>query len=161
MISPFDYPQKDKQVVLASNDEDLKNALDTMATGEDAEVRLIRPDTPDIVVFSGCVRVVDRRLVGDETWSMFSEYIDEVNDPDQDPVIVDEDGEVLLDGPLYDEVPLVLTDGDSDSQRFTIPRHMRGSVFHMDGRAVQLVVQLVRKILRCSDARASHVRAEG
>ncbi len=161
MISPFDYPQKEKQVVLASDDEDLKKALDAMATDEDAEVRLIRPDTPDIVVFSGCVRVVDRRLVGDETWSVFSEYIDEVNDPDQDPVIVDEDGEVLLDGPLYDEVPLVVTDGSSDSRRFSIPRHMRGSVHYIDGRAVELVVQLVRKILRDSDAQASHVRAEG
>lgn len=161
MISPFDYPQKEKQVVLASGDDELKSALDAMAIEEDAEVRLIRPETPDIVVFSGCVRVVDRRLLGDEAWSMFCEYIDEVNDPGQDPVIMDDDGEVLLDGPLYDEVPLVVTDVDPESERFPAPRHMRGRVHCIDGRAVELIVQLVRKILRESDAVAGHVRAEG
>ena len=159
-IGPFDYPEHCKQIALVSDSEKLKTALVHLAEREMSQVRLCRPKTPDIIVFSATVRVVDRELLGRDSWNVFCAFIDEMNNPEVEYPIVDEHGEVVLEYPFYDEIPLVII--DHLGYEHPLPHHLRVKAHFIQREATDLIVQLVRNILRAAgdDFLVARVRAE-
>ena len=159
-LGPFDYPDCCKQIALVSDRDELFHALFHLAEREMSQVRLCRPETPDIIVFSATVRVVDRELLGRDSWNLFCTFIDEMNDPDVEYPIVDEHGEVVLEYPIYDETPLVIIDHLGDE--YPLPRHLRVKVHFIQREATDLIVQLVHNLLRVAsdDFVVAPVRAE-
>ena len=158
--SPFEYPADSKQIALVSDNEDLENALVGLAEEEMCQVTPCRPKTPDIFVFPATIRVVDRELLGRDSWKDFCAFIDELNNPDVEYPIVDEHGEVVIRHPLYDQTPLVIIDHLGD--KYPLPNHLKVKAHFIQAEAIDLIVQLVRNLLRAAgdDFVVGRVRAE-
>ncbi len=145
-LSPFDYPRDQKQIAVVSASTELIDALASLAAKEAAQVRLCRPRTPDIIVFSANVRVVNRGFLGMELWEQFCAFMDEINDPNATWPIADEDGNAVLVHPLFDETPLIIVDRYGD--RLPLPLYLRCKARFIQESATDLIVQLVRNHLR-------------
>lgn len=144
--TPFQLPHEDmKQIIAVTDNEKIIAGLEAVARKEGAQLCLVRPETPDIIVFSGNVRVVDREYLGKESWDMFCEYLSMVNTGEEYPII-DENGEVLIEAPVYDRTPIIIID-ESSMVRLS-PENALGKVYYMKKQAHEFIGARVRKILR-------------
>ncbi len=114
--SPFEYPEDKKQIVIVSRNYKLLAALSGLAEQENAQLRHARPGTPDVLVFSGAVKIIDRPYLGEEGWETFCDYLEQVNDNAEFPMR-DEQGEIIFEDPIYDETPLIIIDSDPANTR--------------------------------------------
>ncbi len=165
--SPYREPEWKKQLLVASNKFKLLGALDDMAREEGAQLRHARPDTPDICVFPASVTVVDRRYLGAENWRFYCQFLEEVNNDTDEYPLRDDDGEILLEEPIYDKTPIIIIDAKHDFSRwegreeFPAPEYALGEVLYIDQHLVDMVVEEARRLLRESAARFSPARAVG
>ncbi len=161
--SPLEYPELKKQVVIVSHNYTLLAALSDLAEQENAQLRHARPGTPDIVVFSGAVKIIDRPYLGEEAWETFCEYLEQVNDEAKFP-IRNEQGEIIFEEPIYDETPLIIIDSDPANTRliFQEPDNKEGAVYYIGQQSVELILHLTRKLVRGSNEEgACMVKAVG
>ncbi len=161
--SPYEYPENKKQLLVVSSNYRLLEALQKMAHREGAQLRHARPQTPDLIVFSASVRVVDRYYLGREHWQLFCDFLAEVNAEDEGGYTRrDEKGEMILEEPLFDAVPIIIVDeeGSRGGEGFPSPESARGEVLYISQHAGEIVVRAARRLLRQSDIRVSPVRAE-
>ena len=68
-----------KQILTVSNNQVLIKKLEQLAGKENAQLRLGRAETPDFVVFSAHVRIIDRNYVGQKNWDFFCSWVEELN----------------------------------------------------------------------------------
>ncbi len=149
--SPFVCPEAKKQIVIVSRNYKLLAALSELAEQENAQLRHARQGTPDVLVFSGAVKIIDRPYLGEETWETFCEYLEQVNDEAEFPLL-DEQGEIIFEEPIYDETPLIIIDSDPANTRliFLEPKHPIGCVYYIEQQSVELILHLTRKLVRGS-----------
>jgi len=161
--SPYEFPENKKQLLIVSNNYRLIDALENMAWQEDAQLRHARPCTPDIYVFAASVKIIDRRYLGARDWQTYCELLEDLNNDTTEYPVRDEDGEILLEAPLYDETPVIIIDtnpgGFAGDENFIVPEYARGEVFYIDQRYVAQVVQAAQRLLRKSKIEVSPVRA--
>ncbi len=149
--SSFEYPEDKKQIVIVSRNYELLAALSELADEENAQLRHARPGTPDILVFSGVVKIIDRPYLGEKVWKTFCDYLEQVNEETEFP-IRDEQGEIIFEDAIYDETPLIIIDGDPANTRlvFQEPDNKEGSVYYIEQESVELILYLTRKLVRGS-----------
>lgn len=114
--SPYEYPEAKKQIVIVSRKYKLLAALSELAEQENAQLRHARPGTPDVLVFSGAVKIIDRSCLGEKVWEIFCDYMEQVNEETKFP-ICNEHGEVIFEEPIYDETPLIIIDNNPANTR--------------------------------------------
>lgn len=148
-----------RQILLASDNKKLIKALSELAEQKQAQVCLLRPKTPDIV-FKGNVRVIDRHYLGHEHWEIFCSFLAEVN-KEEDYPLLDEDGEVLCEEPLYDEIPLIIIDNNPEkgSLEFSYPLEARGEVLLIDQDSIEEILKNTTRLIRDSQPIVSGARA--
>jgi len=156
----YEFSDKSKkEIVVASDSNKLIKALEKLADKEEAELCLLRKDTPDIIVFSGNVRIVDREFLGREAWDVFCEYLKDVNTDwevsDFTEAELAERLDIYFEG-TYDRTPLIIIDEKSE---FALPRYTKGDVFYIKKDSVELITALVRRIIKNSESQSSKVRA--
>ena len=149
--SPIEYPETKKQIVIVSRNYKLLAALSELAEQENAQQRHARQGTPDVLVFSGAVKIIDRPYLGEEAWETFCDYLDQVNGEAEFP-IRNEQGEIIFEEPIYDETPLIIIDSDPAKTRliFQEPENREGGVYYIGQESVELILHLTRKLVRGS-----------
>lgn len=147
--SPFECPEPKQQLVVVSGNYKLLAALSDLAEEEGAQLRHARPGTPDILVFSGAVKIIDRTYLGEEAWESFCEYLEQVNDDAENP-IRNVQGEIIFEEPIYDETPLIIIDSDPANTRliFQEPDNKEGGIYYIGQQSVELIFPLTRKLVR-------------
>lgn len=85
------------------NDE-LRNALEECAESIDCNI-FWRECTPDIIAVPYFIGIVDRKVLGDDAWQLYLDYLEGVFSEEPE----------FIDGELFkpDESPLILIDEDS------------------------------------------------
>ena len=149
--SPFEYPEAKKQIVIVSCNYKLLAAFSELAEQENAQLRHARPGTPDVLVFSGAVKLIDRPYLGEEAWETFCEYLEQINDEAKFP-LRNEQGEIIFEEPIYDETPLIIIDSDPANTRFVFqePDNREGGVYYIGQDSVGMILHLTRKIVQGS-----------
>lgn len=148
-----EFPEKNKkQIVVAADDVKLIESLKRL--DEKAQLCLVRANTPDIIAFSGNIRIIDREYLKEKAWNDFCEFLRMVNDDAKYP-IVDDDGEILIDEPTYDEVPILIID---ENKQFKKPSYAKGGVYYIKKEATELIMALVRKKLKNSKPKDIMIR---
>lgn len=149
--SPYVYPKPKKQIVIVSKYYKLLSALTDLAKKENAQLRHARPRTPDVVVFSAAVKIIDRHYLGAESWETYYEYLEQVN----------EDITSQFDEPVYEDTPLFIIDNDlaGSFNVFKEPQKVKGGVYYIEQNSVELIVSLTRKLLRKSTSGVCMVKA--
>lgn len=157
------FPGEPRKIVLAAFDNpELLKDLGEVARGENARVRLARPQTPDIIPFPGNVKIIDREYVGLEYWEAFCEFLEQVNQEPPSPKY-EEDKETPGAEELLDETPLIIVDRDLERTR-QIYEHSEGAlapVHYIQQDSVELIVHLTSQILRESQPIDCNVKAGG
>ena len=151
--SAYELPEENmKQIIAVIDNERLMAALGDVAGEEGAQVCRARPDTPDIFVFTGNIRIVDREYLGQESWDFFCRLLEEVN---ESPIIHD------YQKGLRDEVPLLIVDKDLErsSRDFQEPEAARGGVYYISQHSPELIAMQVKRILQGSEPVGSFVKA--
>ena len=159
--SPIEYPEAKKQIVIVSRNYKLLAALSELAEQENAQLRHARPGTPDVLVFSGAVKLIDRPYLDKESWETFCDYLEQVNG-EAELAIRNEQGEVIFEEPIYDETPLIIIDSDPANTRYIFhePDNKEGDVYYIGQDSVELILHLTRKLVRgSSEEGASMVKA--
>jgi hypothetical protein len=110
MSSPFSLPENVPQIVVVLDNLLLVEELMEMARREGAALRHARPDSPDIIAFSGHVKIIDRQLLGKNAWEDFCDYLAEVNNDKTDYPTLDEIGELVIETHIRDDTPLIIVD---------------------------------------------------
>ncbi len=164
--SPYKEPDTRKQLLVVSNNYKLLAALTEMADEENAQLRHARPNTPDLIVFSGAVKVIDRQYLGKDSWETYCDYLSQVNEgyvgSDVTGKISNAHNKSDEDEVIYDDTPIILIDkmiGMVDNYEFIPPAHALGEVKYIDRDSVQLIVQATRSFLRKSNSLVATVRA--
>lgn len=146
--TPYELPDESKkQIIAATNNKDLIKALEDIAKKEGGQVCLLREGTPDLIPFNGNVRVVDRMHMGKDNWETFCEFLKDVNKDDEYP-IRDEDGEILIEEPIYDQTPIIIIDDEGKEGDFLPPKYALGEVQYISQNAPGVVKEKVKQILR-------------
>lgn len=151
--SAYELPEENmKQIIAVIDNERLMAALEKVAAEESAQVCRARPDTPDIFVFTGNIRIVDREYLGQESWGFFCRLLENVN---ESPIIHD------YQKGLRDEVPLLIVDEDLERSRrnFQDPGAARGGVYYISQHSPELIAMQVKRILQGSEPVGSFVKA--
>ncbi len=159
--SPFNFPEHKKQVVVVSNNYKLLLALNDLTDKENAQLRHARSKTPDILVFSGTVKIIDRLYLGKKDWETFCDYLEEVNS-DCDLPVYDENNEILYSEPIFDDTPLIIIDDAhiNKDEYFKHPNKAKGGVYYIDQHSIELIIHLTRKLLREGSFFVCRVKAE-
>ncbi len=138
--TPHSTPENQKVVLVVSDDLDLIETLEEACKKTGALLRHARPLTPDILVFSANIKVIDRLVLGEENWNLFCDYLEDINDVETAPP--DED--------IFDKTPLIITDKTGEGE-FRELRNEEGYVKKIDGDARELIGKMVEKVLLHSD----------
>ncbi len=148
-----------KQILLASDNTKLIKALSDLAEQEQAQVCLLRPNTPDIV-FSGNVRVIDRHYLGHDCWESFCDFIADGTKKEDYPIL-DDDGEVIIEEPLHDEIPLIIIDNKPEEEglEFSYPEETRGEVLFINQDSIDDILNDLARLLHNSQPIVSGTRA--
>ena len=159
--SPFNFPEHKKQVVVVSNNYKLLLALNDLIDKENAQLRHARSKTPDILVFSGTVKIIDRSYLGNRDWETFCDYLEEVNSECDLPVC-NENKEVLYSEPIFDDTPLIIIDDakNNKDEYFKHPHKAKGGVYYIDQHSIELIIHLTSNLLREGSFFVSRVKAE-
>lgn len=159
--SPFNFPEHKKQVVVVSNNYKLLLALNELTDKENAQLRHARSKTPDILVFSGAVKIIDRSYLGNRDWETFCDYLEEVNS-EFDLPICNENNEILFSEPIFDDTPLIIIDNaqNNKDEYFKHPNKAKGGVYYNDQHSIGLIIHFTRKLLREGSFFVSRVKAE-
>ena len=159
--SPFNFPEHKKQVVVVSNNYKLLLALHDLTDKENAQMRNARSKTPDILVFSGTVKIIDRSYLGKKDWETFCDYLEEGNSECDLPVY-DDNNEVLYSEPIFDDIPLIIIDNaqNNKDEYFKHPNKAKGGVYYIDQNSIELIIHLTRKLLREGSFFVCRVKAE-
>jgi len=159
--SPFNFPEHKKQVVVVSNNYKLLLALNDLTDKENAQLRHARSKTPDILVFSGTVKIIDRLYLGKKDWETFCDYLEEVNS-DCDLPVYDENNEILYSELIFNDTPLIIIDDAKNNRNevFKHPHKAKGGVYYIDQHSIELIIHLTRKLLREGSFFVSRVKAE-
>lgn len=67
-----------KQILTVVNNEVLIKKLEQLAGKESAQLRLGRPQTPDFVLFSAHLKIIDRNYIGQKNWDFFCSWVEEL-----------------------------------------------------------------------------------
>ncbi len=134
-------------VVVASDDFRLLDELYGAAYELDGHVLLASPDTPDVIVYGGCVKVIDREFLGRKAWESFCAYLRECNEPVGDGP--DEEVAAWLQDIGPDETPLLIIDNASED--FSQPEAAAGEVVWMGKSAACLIASVAQQTLRGED----------
>ncbi len=164
--SPYKEPDTRKQLLVVSDNYKLLAALTEMADKENAQLRHARPNTPDIIVFSGAVKVIDRHYLGKDSWETFCDYLAQVNEGYVGSDVTGNNSNAHNksdeDEVIYDDTPLILIDkkiGRADNYEFIPPANALGEVKYIDRDSVQLIVQAARSFLLKNNCLVANVRA--
>jgi len=148
-MSLADYmPAKRKLILLVSRREDLIEKLLEVADKTGSELYIPRRDFSELIAWSSAVQVVDRWFMGEDNWSVFCEYLRQVNtEEDISPIAADPDA--ALGQELHDHSALIITDHhvNRSRERFQSPLKPPNTVFYLEGGPDDLVGELVYRIL--------------
>ena len=135
-ITPHSTPENKKVVLVVSDDLELIEALEEVCKKTGVLLRYARPLTPDILVFSANIKVIDRFVLGEENWNLFCDYLEDINDAETAPP----------DEEIFDKTPLIITDKAGEGE-FKELRNEEGYVKNIDGNARELIGKMVEKVL--------------
>ena len=150
-ITPFQEPENKKQILTVIDNKELLDALIQLANQENAQVRSCRPNTPDIIVFSACVKIIDREYLGIESWKNFCEYLEDVNY--KEPVLQEEKG-------IYDDTPIIIVDVMEDSEDYSKPECAIGAVRYIEQSNIEEIIEASRYYLKKCNITAAPIKAE-
>jgi len=141
-ISSYEESRENKKQILAVlDDQQLIFALEKMAAEEQAQLRLGRPETPDIFVFSAHVKIVDREYLGAENWNLFcTQWLKEAEEKRAPVIIVDNS----------------LTNTEKQYKELIA---VEEKVKHIQQSAVDLIVKTARRMMKNNEAEITAVRA--
>jgi len=142
-------PEGKKVIMLVSKDIQLAIALQQLAEKEGACLYMPQYDYTELVAWPSAVQVIDRWLMGHDGWNLLCDYLADVNDTETEYPLIAEDGEVLIEEPLYDHTPLIITDWHMEKalKEFRAPDKPKEKLFYIEGGNDYVVAQLVEYIL--------------
>ena len=145
---PLSFEQKKRIGVVADNDR-LLYAVKRLAVFHDAHLHCCRPHTPDILVFPGTVKIIDRYYLGRESWNAFCEYLSQVNDR-SNTCLQKEFSITISDKDIYDYTPIIIVDRDQAKATYTFqtPQIAMGKPYYINQDSVELIIHLTNKLLR-------------
>lgn len=147
-----------RQILLASDNIKLIKALSEIAKQEQAQICLLRPNTPDII-FKGNIRIVDRHYLGYEWWEIFCDFIAEGTNNEDYPIL-DDNGEVIFEEPLYDKIPIIIIDNKTEEGlEFSYPEEARGEVLFIDQDSIDEILKNTARLLHDSQPIVSGARS--
>ncbi len=145
-------PEGKKVIMLVSKDIQLAIALQKLAEVEGAYFYMPQYNYSELIAWSSAaaVQVIDRWLMGQENWNAFCDYLDDVNDTEIEYPIKAEDGEVLLEEPIYDHTPLIITDWHMERalKEFRDPKKPQDKLFYIEGGSDDMVTKIVEYVLK-------------
>jgi hypothetical protein len=138
----------DRLIMLISRREDLIIRLSEVAEQTGCKLFMPRRNFSELIAWRSEVQIVDRWFMGSQDWNSYCQYLQDVN-KEEDYPIVDTDGEVLLDEPVYDHSPLILVDNRMVESRecFASPLKPKNSLFYLEAGPDDLVGEIVRRAL--------------
>jgi len=148
----------DRLIMLVSNRIDLAKVLLDVAEQTGCKLFIPEPNFTELIAWRSEVQIIDRWYMGEKSWNMFSEYLHEVNKLDKYP-IKDENGEILIEEPMYDYTPLIIIDNNlrKSCEIFQSPFKPSEFVFYVEGGPDDLVKELVLRLIRDGEADLSSV----
>jgi len=139
-----------QMVQLVSNDIDLAAAI--LAITELEGAKLVMPDHnySELIAWSSTIKIVDRWLMGKESWDTYCSYLDDMNETKTNYPLKDEDGSILMEEPIFDYTPLVIIDSClKESMRvFKEPNKPKDKVFYVEGGRVDVVAKITQFALQ-------------
>ena len=148
-------PEGKKVIMLIGKDIQLALALQELAEEKGALLYLPQYDYTEMIAWSSAaaVQVVDRWLMGQDSWNSFCDYLADVNETETEYPIRDESGEVLMEEPIYDHTPLIITDWQMERslKEFRDPDKPKDKLFYIEGGNDYVVAQLVENIIAGED----------
>ena len=157
-------PEDKKAIMLVSKDIQLAIALQQLAEKEGAYLYMPQYGYTELIVWSSAaaVQVIDRWLMGQDGWNMLCDFLAEVNDTSVEYPIKADDGEVLIEEPIYDHTPLVITDWhlEKSLKKFRDPDKPKDKLFYIEGGPDDVVAKLVEYILQGKEMDLGKINAE-
>ena len=157
-------PESKKVIMLISKDIQLYMALQETAESEGAYLYMPQSNYSELIAWSSAaeVQIVDRLLMGKDSWDTFCDYLEDLNQTGIDYPVKDEDGEILFEEPLYDHTPLVIIDANLRKTREKLrnPNKPGNKVFGIEGGSIDLVTKLVKHLLQGKEVDISALIAE-
>ncbi len=157
-------PEGKKVIMLASKDIQLAIALQQLAEEEGAYLYMPQYDYTELIAWSSAaaVQVVDRWLMGQGKWNAFCDYLDDVNETETEYPIQDENREVLMEEPIFDHTPLIITDWHMEKslKEFRKPEKPKEKLFYIEGGTDYVVAKLVEYFLQGKEIDLGKINAE-
>lgn len=149
MREDFLFDEKKPVVLLISQNIDLASSLLKLTERECALFHMPEPNYTELMAWSSEVQVVDRWLMGQENWNSYCDYLDEVNETETTYPLRDEDGDVLVEEPLYDHTPLIIIDQNMNKsiKEFRDPNKPKDKVYYIGEGTTDVVTKLVEYVL--------------
>ena len=63
-----------KQIVVAADDVKLIDSLERLAANKKAQLCLVKDNAPDIIAFSGNIRIIEREYLKEKPWNNFVSF---------------------------------------------------------------------------------------
>jgi hypothetical protein len=157
-------PEGRKVIMLVGKDIQPAIALQKLAEDEGALLYMPQYDYTEMIAWSSAavVQVVDRWLLGQDSWNSFCDYLADVNETETVYPIRDENGEVLMEEPIYDHTPLIITDWhlERSLKEFREPNKPKEVLFYLEGGTDYVVAKLVKFILQGRELDLQKINAE-
>ena len=140
---------KKRVVQLISQNIDLASSLLKLSEQEGALFHMPEPNFTELMAWSSEVQVVDRWFMGQENWNSYCDYLDEINETTATYPLRDEDGDVLVEEPLYDHTPLIIIDQEMNKslKEFRDPSKPKDKVYYIGEGTTNVVIKLVEYVL--------------
>ena len=127
----------ERLIMLVSGRIDLARTLLDAAEKMGCSLYIPEPDCTELLVWKSEVQVIDRFYMGEEAWEMLCDFLEDVNkDSPDDYPLRGEDGEILLEEPLYDTTLIIIIDSNITKSRRMFPDPLKPSgsqVFWVEG----------------------------
>lgn len=147
--SPFTLPENIPQIIVVLDNLLLVEELMETTWREGAALRHARPDSPDIIAFSGHVKIIDRQLLGKSAWKDFCDYLAEVNNDQTDYPILDENGELVIELPTRDDTPLIIVDNEPAGSTSGFSRPItRGPIYKVPAWNSEAICCIVKECIQ-------------
>lgn len=159
-----ELPEGKHVIMLVSKDIQLAIALQQLAEKEGAYLYMPQYDYTEMIAWSSAaaVQVVDRWLMGQDKWNAFCDYLDDVNETETEYPIQDENREVLMEEPIFDHTPLIITDWHMEKslKEFRKPEKPKEKLFYIEGGTDYVVAKLVEYFLQGKEIDLGKINAE-
>lgn len=148
-------PEGKKVIMLVSKDIQLALALHELADKTGTYLYMPQYDYTELIAWSSAaaVQIIDRWLMGQDRWNTFCDYLSDVNKASNVDQIRDEDGDMLLEEPIYDHTPLIITDWylEKSLKEFREPEKPKNKIYYIEGGPDYVVTELVEHIMQGKD----------